>query len=63
MQLYAELHRNILDLFTGTGVQIMTPAYEGDPKSRKWCRARLVRGACSDPNSQLPTPNAQIRDR
>jgi small-conductance mechanosensitive channel len=30
-RLYAELHRNILDLFNEHGVQIMTPAYEGDP--------------------------------
>jgi len=31
LQLYAELHRNILDLFNEYGVQIMTPAYECDP--------------------------------
>ena len=30
-QLYAELHRNILDVFNEYGVQIMTPAYESDP--------------------------------
>jgi hypothetical protein len=35
MQLYAELHRNILDLFNEHGVQIMTPAYEGDPSVPK----------------------------
>jgi small-conductance mechanosensitive channel len=28
---YAALHRNILDVFNEYGVQIMTPAYEGDP--------------------------------
>jgi small-conductance mechanosensitive channel len=33
--LYAELHRNILDLFNEYGVQIMTPAYEGDPVEPK----------------------------
>ena len=32
---YAALHRNILDLFNQYGVQIMTPAYEGDPKEAK----------------------------
>jgi small-conductance mechanosensitive channel len=32
---YTMLHRNILDLFNEYGVQIMTPAYEGDPKDRK----------------------------
>ena len=28
--LYTALHRNILDVFNEFGVQIMTPAYEGD---------------------------------
>jgi small-conductance mechanosensitive channel len=31
----SELHRNILDVFNEHGVQIMTPAYEGDPKQPK----------------------------
>ncbi|MBX3302963.1 MAG: mechanosensitive ion channel family protein [Nitrospira sp.] len=41
--LYNALHRNILDLFNEHGVQIMTPAYEGDPDHPKvvpkdrWC--------------------------
>jgi small-conductance mechanosensitive channel len=34
-RLYTELHRNILDLFNEYGVQIMTPAYEGDPQQPK----------------------------
>jgi small-conductance mechanosensitive channel len=33
--LYAELHRNILDAFNEAGIQIMTPAYEGDPPEPK----------------------------
>ena len=33
--LYTELHRNVLDLFNEYGVQIMTPAYEGDPEQPK----------------------------
>jgi small-conductance mechanosensitive channel len=33
--LYTGLHRNILDVFNEYGVQIMTPAYEGDPKQPK----------------------------
>jgi small-conductance mechanosensitive channel len=33
--LYTELHRNILDVFNEYGVQIMTPAYEGDPEEPK----------------------------
>ncbi len=32
---YTELHRNILDVFNEYGVQIMTPAYEGDPSEPK----------------------------
>jgi hypothetical protein len=34
-EIYAELHRNILDQFNQYGVQIMTPAYEGDPENAK----------------------------
>jgi small-conductance mechanosensitive channel len=33
--LYTALHRNILDVFNEYGVQIMTPAYEGDPERPK----------------------------
>lgn len=33
--LYTELHRAILDVFNEYGVQIMTPAYEGDPEQPK----------------------------
>ncbi len=32
---YTALHRNVLDLFNEYGVQIMTPAYEGDPEVPK----------------------------
>jgi small-conductance mechanosensitive channel len=32
---YNELHGNILDVFNEHGVQIMTPAYEGDPPEPK----------------------------
>ena len=32
---YTDLHRNILDVFNEYRVQIMTPAYEGDPEERK----------------------------
>ena len=34
-QIYSELHKNILDAFNEYGVQIMTPAYEGDPDQLK----------------------------
>jgi small-conductance mechanosensitive channel len=35
MSLYTEMHRHILDVFNEYGVQIMTPAYEGDPQQPK----------------------------
>jgi len=34
-QYYSRLHQNILDLFNENNVQIMTPAYEGDPEIPK----------------------------
>lgn len=34
-KLYTALHQNILDVFNEYGVQIMTPAYEGDPQQAK----------------------------
>ena len=45
-RLYTALHRNILDVFNEYGVQIMTPAYEGDPEPAEGRAARgLVPGA------------------
>jgi small-conductance mechanosensitive channel len=35
LELYAELHRNVLDVFNEFGVQIMTPAYISDPTEPK----------------------------
>lgn len=35
MAAYSVLHQNILDVFNEHGVQIMTPAYEGDPDTPK----------------------------
>jgi small-conductance mechanosensitive channel len=35
LHLYSRLHRAILDVFNEYGVQIMTPAYESDPKRPK----------------------------
>src|SRR5262249_21133439 len=35
---YTALRRNILDVFNEYGVQIMTPAYEGDPEKPKVVR-------------------------
>jgi hypothetical protein len=38
-RLYAELHRNILDVFNEYGVQIVTPRYEADPLEPKLVRS------------------------
>jgi small-conductance mechanosensitive channel len=35
MKHYTALHQNILDVFNENNVQIMTPAYEGDPHEPK----------------------------
>lgn len=35
MNIYTALHQNILDVFNENNVQIMTPAYEGDPAEPK----------------------------
>jgi small-conductance mechanosensitive channel len=49
LERYAALHRNILDVFNEYGVQIMTPAYEGDPEQPKvvpqeqWFTAPAIR--------------------
>jgi small-conductance mechanosensitive channel len=51
LPLYTEMHRHILDVFNEYGVQIMTPAYEGDPAEAKvvppkdWYAAPAARGA------------------
>ena len=37
-QQYTALHRSVLDVFNEYGVQIMTPAYEGDPAEPKIVR-------------------------
>ncbi len=59
MHLYTALHRNILDIFNEYGVQIMTPAYEGDPETPKivprqeWYAAPAARSA-SPPTGTRP---------
>ena len=42
LRLYTDLHRQILDVFNEYGVQIMTPAYEGDPEQPKLVPPRSV---------------------
>ncbi len=60
---YSELHGNILDLFNEYGVQIMTPAYEGDAEEPKvvpreqWFAPPARRGDGSpEPESGGKTP-------
>jgi len=55
MQLYTELHRNILDVFNEYGVQIMTPAYEGDPEQAKV----VPKDQWHAPPAATPPPNPQ----
>jgi small-conductance mechanosensitive channel len=59
-QLYAELHRHVIDVFNEYGVQIMTPAYEGDPDEPKvvpkeqWYAEPARR---PDPGTDTPRPS------
>jgi len=50
--LYTSLHQQILDVFNEHGVQIMTPAYEGDPEVPKVVA----------PKDWYPAPSAAPRD-
>jgi small-conductance mechanosensitive channel len=54
MRLYSALHSNILDLFNEYGVQIMVPAYEGDPEQPKV----VPRGQWSPAPVPNPGPSA-----
>ena len=61
-RLYSRLHQNILDVFNEYGVQIMTPAYEGDPEQPKvvpkqqwWAApARSAASATAEPEASAP---------
>jgi small-conductance mechanosensitive channel len=54
-QLYAALHRNILDVFNEYGVQIMTPAYEKDPDQPKLVPPEAWYAAPAEP-APAPAP-------
>jgi len=56
---YSDLHRNILDVFNEYGVQIMTPAYEGDPEIPKV----VPRDQWFTSPAALPTPERGIETR
>lgn len=51
-RLHTELLRNVLDLFNEYGVQIMTPAYEGDPKNPKTVPKELWYAAPAIPETR-----------
>ena len=60
MPLYTDLHRHILDVFNEYGVQIMTPAYEGDPEQPKlvpkdqWYASPAARDGSDGPAGRQP---------
>jgi hypothetical protein len=66
LALQTELHRHVLDVFNEYGVQIMTPAYEGDPEVPKlvpkeqWYAAP---GTAVAPVVVGPDPEPVVRDR
>jgi small-conductance mechanosensitive channel len=56
----ADLHRHILDVFNEYGVQIMTPAYEGDPDEPKVVpRAQWYAAPASSDGRKAVTGNAE----
>jgi hypothetical protein len=65
LALYAALHRHILDVFNEYGVQIMTPAYEGDPSEPKLVPRELwhtspARPAGAERPAPVPTGSTDI---
>jgi small-conductance mechanosensitive channel len=54
--LYTELHANILDVFNEYGVQIMTPAYEGDADQPKIVPKEQWYAAPARPSAMFVTP-------
>jgi small-conductance mechanosensitive channel len=55
MATYTALHRNILDVFNEYGVQIMTPAYEGDPAEPKVVPPKDWYAAPASRQAEVPT--------
>ncbi len=59
----ADLHRHILDVFNEYGVQIMTPAYEGDPDQPKVVpRAQWYAAPASSDQSGLTAHHRHIME-
>src|SRR3982751_1178905 len=71
VRLYSALHSNILDVFNEYSVQIMVPAYEGDPEQPKlvargkWFEAPAITSGRSgtDGNAGAPTPPSPLPAR
>jgi small-conductance mechanosensitive channel len=55
-RLYTQLHQSILDVFNEYGVQIMTPAYEGDPEQPKVVPKDQWWSAPARPAASTPAP-------
>jgi hypothetical protein len=55
---YTESHRNILDMFNEYGVQIMTPASEGDPEKPKIVPKNQWHFAPATPNGSVGQTSA-----
>jgi small-conductance mechanosensitive channel len=63
-ELYTALHRNILDVFNEYGVQIMTPAYEGDPAEPKIVPRNAWFAAPAIPSAEaVPGTTALVAER
>lgn len=60
-QTYSNLHRNILDVFNEYGVQIMTPAYESDPREAKLVPPEQWFAAPASVASGIPEPKGGAR--
>ena len=60
--IYTDLHRNILDVFNENNVQIMTPAYEGDPVQPKVVPSDQWNMTLNKQVSTSPQPSNPAKD-
>ena len=60
---YSALHQNILDVFNEHGVQIMTPAYEGDPAEPKIVPREQWYAAPAAPGGPAPGGASPVEKR
>jgi hypothetical protein len=59
-QIYTDLHRNILDVFNEHGIQIMTPAYEGDPEQPKIVPQKDWYASPASPPTTSASPDREL---